>query len=80
MENHTSLENLRKSLIERFDDGESWAAMARGYEVNPAVLWRIVKESYNPKKKELRSKLGLPELITMEVQHGEDGYKMSQTT
>jgi hypothetical protein len=80
MENHTSLENLRKSLIKRNDGGESWAAMARGYEVNPAVLWRIVKESYNPKKKELRAKLGLPELITMEVHQGEDGLRMEQTT
>ena len=80
MENNTSLENLKKSLIERNDAGESWAAMSREYGVNPAVLWRIAKEGYNPKKAELRAKLGLPELITMEVHHNEDGYKMEQTT
>ena len=79
MENHTSLENLRKSLVKRNEDGESWAAMGREYDVNPAVLWRIAKEDYNPKKAEIRAKLGLPELITMEIHHNDDGYKMEQT-
>lgn len=79
MENSISLDDLRKSLIERNAAGESWAGMGREYDVNPAVLWRIVKESYNPKKAELRAKLGLPELITLEIHRNGDGYKMEQT-
>ena len=80
MENQTSLENLKKSLVDRNEDGESWAAMGRDYGVNPAVIWRIANEDYNPKKAELRAKLGLPELIIMEVHHGEVGYKLEQTS
>ncbi len=79
MENNTSLNELRKSLIKRNEDGESWAGMGREYKVNPAVLWRIAKENYNPKKAELRDKLGLPELITMEIHRNSDGYKLEQT-
>ena len=80
MEDHISLDDLRKSLIKRNDEGKSWAAMGREYDVNPAVLWRIAKEDYNPKKTELRAKLGLRDLVIMEIHHGEDGYKLEQTT
>ena len=75
----TSLEILKETLLKRNAGGESWAGMGREYNVNPAVLWRIAKEGYNPKKKELRAKLGLRELIIMEVHHGKDGLKMEQT-
>ena len=79
MENNTSLNDLRKSLIKRNEGGESWAGMGREYEVNPAILWRIAKENYNPKKAELRAKLGLRELVTMEIHHNDDGFKLEQT-
>lgn len=62
-----SLEYLRKRLIERKGNGESWAGMARKYNVNPAVLWRIANENYNPKKEEVRAKLRLSEIYFREV-------------
>ena len=62
-----SLENLKESLLKRKEDGETWAGMAREYDVNPAVLWRIAHEGYNPKKEETRKKLGLPEIVRQEV-------------
>ena len=80
MENSTSLENLKKSLIKRNEDGESWASMGRDYGVNPAVIWRIANEDYNPKKAELRAKLELRDLVIMEIHHSDDGYKLEQTT
>ena len=79
MAEKVSLEILKESLQKRNTEGESWAGMGREYDVNPAVLWRIANENYNPKKAELRAKLGLPELITLEIHHNDDGYKMEQT-
>jgi len=75
-----SLAVLKESLLARKDAGETWAGMGREYDVNPAVLWRIANESYNPKKAELRSKLCLPEIIQIEIHHNDNGYKMEQTT
>lgn len=79
MAEKVSLEILKRSLIKRNEDGESWAGMGREYEVNPAVLWRIANENYNPKKAELRAKLGLHELVTMEIHRNSDGFKLEQT-
>ena len=62
-----SLEELGENLLERNSNGESWADMGREYDVNPAVLWRLVKEGYNPKKEETRKKLGLSELVEQYV-------------
>jgi len=62
-----SLETLKIKLIKRKEDGKSWASMAREYDVNPAVLWRIANEDYNPKKPETREKLDLPEITMQET-------------
>lgn len=69
----TTLEELKLSLLKRKEDGESWAGMAREYDVNPAVLWRIAYEGYNPKKKETRSKLHLLEILTQEARRNAAG-------
>jgi len=61
-----SLETLKKQLLKRKEDGETWAGMAREYDVNPAVVWRIVHEGYNPKRADTRKKLSLPELSIQE--------------
>lgn len=76
----TSLEMLKENLLKRNVAGESWASMGRDYGVNPAVIWRIANEDYNPKKAELRAQLGLRDLVIMEIHHGDDGYKLEQTT
>lgn len=61
-----SLENLKIKLMKRNKGGESWAGMGREYDVNPAVLWRIVHENYNPRKLETRKKLNLSEIQMQE--------------
>lgn len=68
-----SLENLKESLLKRKEDGETWAGMAREYDVNPAVIWRIAHEGYNPQKKETRKKLGLPGIVQQEVYRNDKG-------
>ena len=68
-----SLEELKIVLIKRRKNDETWAAMGREYGVNPAVLWRITNEGYNPKKEETRAKLNLPELIQQSVYRDEHG-------
>ena len=69
----TTLENLKESLLKRKEDGETWAGMAREYDVNPAVLWRIVHEEYNPKKETTRKKLHLPEMLVQEAYRNDKG-------
>ena len=69
----TSLEKLKESLLQRKKDGETWAGMGREYDVNPAVLWRIANEGYNPRKDEIRAKLGLPELVLREIYRNKAG-------
>ena len=69
----TTLEELKQSLLKRKEGGETWAGMAREYDVNPAVLWRIANEGYNPKKEETRKKLGLPEIVQQEVHRNSKG-------
>ena len=66
-----TLEELKLSLIERKESGETWAGMAREYDVNPAVLWRIVHDGYVPKKKETRAKLHLLEVLIQEARRDE---------
>ena len=66
-----TLEELKLSLLKRKGSGETWAGMAREYDVNPAVLWRIAHEEYNPKKEETRSKLHLLEILTQEARRNE---------
>ena len=68
-----SLEALKIKLLKRKKGGETWASMAREYDVNPAVLWRIANEGYNPKKLETRKKLSLPEITIREAHRNEIG-------
>jgi len=68
-----SLETLKNQLIKRKKDGETWAGMAREYDVNPAVIWRIGNENYNPRRTDTRQKLSLPELSIQENWRNEKG-------
>ena len=68
-----SLEALKNQLIKRKEEGETWAGMAREYGVNPAVVWRIANEGYNPKRADIRKKLSLPELTMKEDWRNEKG-------
>ena len=68
-----SFEALQAQLIIRKTDGETWAGMAREYDVNPAVVWRIANEGYNPKRADTRKKLSLPEITMQENWRNEKG-------
>lgn len=68
-----TLEELKESLLARKEKKETWAGMAREYDVNPAVLWRIAHEGYNPKNKKTRKKLNLPEIVSQPVYRNEKG-------
>ena len=68
-----SLDVLKTTLLTRNASGESWAEMGREYDVNPAVIWRIANEGYNPKSEWTRKCLCLPELVTREVYRNEAG-------
>ena len=73
-----TLKELKLNLLKRKEDGETWAGMAREYDVNPAVLWRIANEGYNPKKKETRTKLHLLEILTQEARRNEKTGRFSE--
>lgn len=68
-----SLEDLKELLSDRNEKGEAWSSMANEYGTNPAVLWRIVHEGYVPRRKDIRKKLGLPELTQQEIYRDEKG-------
>ena len=68
-----SLSTLKTTLLTRNASGESWAEMGREYDVNPAVIWRIANEGYNPKNTETRRRLCLPELVVREVYRNGEG-------
>ena len=68
-----SLDKLKRQLIKRNENGETWATMAREYGVSTAVLWRLANEGYNPKGADTRQKLSLPELSVQENWRNEKG-------
>ena len=78
MEQTVSLASLREALLKRNANDESWADISRSYGVGVAVVWRIANEGYNPKDKDVRSKLCLPELVTREVYRNEKGRFISR--
>jgi len=59
---YIALEYLKNTLLKEKEDN-TWASLAYAYNVDPAVLWRVVNENYNPKNPEIRTKLGLPKRV-----------------
>ena len=72
-----SLTELKEGLLKRNANDESWAEISRSYGVGVAVVWRIANEGYNPKDKDVRLKLCLPELVTREVYRNAAGRFIS---
>ena len=52
---------------------KTWTALAKEYGLYPAILWRIVNEEYEPKRSDIRRKLGLPQVIQIPIQRGKNG-------
>ena len=57
------LEQLSSDLEERHKTLASWPAVAREYGVSPILGWRIVHEGYEPKRADIRARLGLSPLV-----------------
>ena len=47
--------------------------MAKHLGLNKGIIWYIVNTDYEPKRQDIRRKLGLPERIVMERYRGERG-------
>jgi len=62
------IEHLENERLEK-----SWTALAKEYGLYPAILWRIVNESYEPRRADIRKKLGLPQVIRVPIQRGKNG-------
>jgi len=62
------IEHLENERLEK-----SWTALAKEYGLYPAILWRIVNEEYEPKRSDIRRKLGLPQVIQVPIQRGKNG-------
>ena len=57
------LAKLQEKLAEQYKEMGSWDKVGTHYGVHRIVVWRIVKDGYEPKSNEVRRKLGLPEII-----------------
>jgi uncharacterized protein (UPF0264 family) len=62
------IEHLENERLEK-----SWTALAKEYGLYPAIMWRIVNEEYEPKRPDIRKKLGLPQVIRVPIQRGKNG-------
>lgn len=69
-----TIEVLRRRLVEEhkatvsiaFPKG-NWAFLARKYGVDRVVMWRLVNNDYEPRKRDIRRKLGLQEVIHQSI-------------
>lgn len=68
-----SFQELRSTLLARFENGETWTKMANEYELYPSILWRIVNEDYEPKRADIRAKLNLHQIIVKKLPRDDQG-------
>ena len=53
--------------------GASWGEIATLWRVSKATAWRVANTDYAPKREDIRERLRLPELITIEARRDEKG-------
>ena len=73
-----SIQKLQETLRTKHQKGDAWAQMGREYDLNPATLWRIVNQDYEPRRDDIRRKLNLHEIITQEVGRDAKGRFISR--
>jgi DNA invertase Pin-like site-specific DNA recombinase len=61
-----TLDELKQIIVNERANKAAWRAIASKYDVNVAVIWRIMNEGYEPKDNEIRKRLGLSIVV---VQH-----------
>ena len=69
----SSLHKLQERLKAEKEALGSWQALARKYELNAAIPWRIVHQNYIPVRADIRRKLGLAEFLRVPARRGKDG-------
>jgi hypothetical protein len=62
----TTINDVKSALIEQ-KKSATWDELAAKYDVNKGVLWMIVNKDYEPKRDDIRKKLGLPERIVINI-------------
>ena len=67
------IDAVREALRLKVDKADSYTAVAKIMGVNRTTLWRFLNDGYEPKRNDIRRKLGLPERIVMERYRGERG-------
>ena len=69
---------LATKLLDLHAELGTWERVGKHYGIPKITLWRIVFDGYEPKGKEPRRKLGLPELVTREVYRNGAGRFVSR--
>ena len=69
----TDTEYVRIALKMKVAQAGNCSQLARLLEVNRTTLWRFLYDNYEPKRQDIRRKLGLPERIVMDRYRGERG-------
>lgn len=67
-----SISDIKSLLIEQ-KKSATWDELAAKYDVNKGILWMIVNQDYEPKRDDIRKKLGLPEYVVVPVIRDEKG-------
>lgn len=67
------LEELVQDILELYSKYNNWQAVGDHYDVPKIVVWRIANDSYEPKKNEIRSRLGLSEIIEVHQKRDKKG-------
>ena len=68
-----TIQEVKAELTRRVREVEGYTALAKHLGLNKGIIWYIVNTDYEPKRQDIRRKLGLPERIVMERYRGERG-------
>lgn len=67
------LVTLANRLSDLYDELGTWERVGEHFGVPKIVVWRIVNDSYEPKKNKIRRLLGLSEIIEYKVRRNSKG-------
>lgn len=74
-----TIAGLANKLNDLYEELGTWERVGKQFGVSRTVAWRIAKEGYDPKNKDVRSKMGLPEIVTREVYRNGSGRFATRT-
>lgn len=68
-----SIEGVRELLSKTKEQLGTWEAVGKKFGINKTTAWRIVNHNYEPKDNEIRSKLGLDEIVVVRQHRDKQG-------